>query len=333
MMRHAGRLHGFRALVLLVIVGGLVAAGMGVRRQVIQEQHKTRAAGLVQQLVNAETPSVPAIITAMEDYRPWVDPVLRESFPHLPEGSREQLHAALALLRDDPKQAELLYGRLLRADPIELPVIWKLLKQHQHVMVAPLLAVLEDPQADPDQRFRAACALANSYGNPASKSLPAPRRWDQVAPFVADRLLATILKNPSHYTPLMATLLPLRLRLIGPLAQTFRDPRKPESERLLATSILAEYAGDQPAVLTDLLRDAAPEQFAILLPRVQPHPAQAVAMFEAELTRAADADPQRMARRRRARRWPWCTWDEPTPSGRCCGTAPTPACAAISSIG
>ena len=63
---------------------------------------------------------------------------------------------------------------------------------------------------------------------------------------VADRLLATVLKNPSHYDPLIETLRPVRQRLTAPLAAIFRDPGKPESERSLATSILADYAGDQP---------------------------------------------------------------------------------------
>ena len=107
---------------------------------------------------------------------------------------------------------------------------------------------------------------------------------------VADRLLATVLKNPSHYDPLIKSLRPVRLRLIAPLSQTFRDPGKPESERALATSILAEYAGDQPGVLADLLMDAAPEPFAVLFPKVQAQAAQAVAALKAELSKTTDAD-------------------------------------------
>src|SRR5262249_36109674 len=114
----------------------------------------------------------------------------------------------------------------------------------------------------------------------------------------ADRLLATVLKNPNHYTPLIATLRPLRQPLIAALAHTFRDPRKPQSERLLATSILADYASDQPKVLADLLMDAAPEQFAVLFPSVQAHAAQAMATLETELTTTTppEANTERTAR-------------------------------------
>ena len=91
----------------------------------------------------------------------------------------------------------------------------------------------------------------------------------------------------------------MRLRLIAPLSQTFRDPGKPESERSLATSILADYAGDQPGVLADLLMDAAPEPFAILFPKVQAQAAQAVVALKAELskTTAADGDQEKLFQR------------------------------------
>ena len=55
--------------------------------------------------------------------------------------------------------------------------------------------MLDDPKADETERFRAACALANVDG----RETP---RWDAVASLVADRLLASVLKNPSHYPPL-----------------------------------------------------------------------------------------------------------------------------------
>ena len=98
------------------------------------------------------------------------------------------------------------------------------------------------------------------------------QQWDAVASLVADRLLESLLKNPSHYSPLIKTLQPVRDRLLAPLSRTFRDRGKPESERSLATSILSEYAADRPDVLADLLMDAAPPQFAILFPKANPWP-------------------------------------------------------------
>ena len=80
-----GAPHGFRTLGVLVVVAGLVVSGLAIRRRVVEDQQKTTAAGLVQQLLKADTSGVPAIITAMKDYRPWVDPDLKQRLPRLPE--------------------------------------------------------------------------------------------------------------------------------------------------------------------------------------------------------------------------------------------------------
>jgi hypothetical protein len=292
MMRAAGRFHGLRTLGLLVVAAGLVFAGLAVRGRVIEDQQKAHAVELVERLLRVDTPAVPAIVTAMHDerYRRWADRDLKQRFAGLPEGSREKLHASLALL-PDPGQAEYLYLRLLNASPTELPVIGQLLRQPHQEDVERFWPVLDNPQADKDQRFRAACALAGSGASAET------RRWDAVAPLVADRMLASVLKNPSHYDPLMKSLRPVRQRLIAPLARTFRDLGRPESERALATSILADYAGDQPGVLADLLMGAAPEPFAVLFPKVQSQASRAVAVLEAELGKTTAEDPENLARR------------------------------------
>jgi formylglycine-generating enzyme required for sulfatase activity len=291
MMQRAGRLHGFRGLGLLVIVAGLVVSGVVVRRQFMEEQYKTRAAGLVQQLINAETPSVPAIITAMSDDRPWVDPVLKQRFPHLPEGSREQLHAALALLWGDPKQVEYLYGRLLSAGPIELPVIRDGLKPHQRGLVSRLWSVLESTRPDDRRLLPAAAALA-LYD-------PAGPRWSATGPSVA-RALASI--NPVYLGPWMSALRPVRDTLTEPLAAIFRDTARSESERIQAANILADYASDQPRLLADLLMDADPKPFLVLFEILRSHSQHASILLEAELVNKLAPEATVDARVRHARR-------------------------------
>ena len=54
--------------------------------------------------------------------------------------------------------------------------------------------------------------------------------------------------------------------LAGPLASIFRDKTRPDSERDLATSILADYSSQDPGLLADLLMDASPKAYAVLLP-------------------------------------------------------------------
>ena len=161
MMKRAGRFHGLRSLGLATMAALLAAVGLNVRNRVVEANQATAARGLVQQIVSADTAKVPDIIRAIKTSdRRWTDPELRQIGADASENSKEKLHASLALLPVEPGQAEYLYGRLLNANPDELPVIRKALDGHQAELVERLWAVLENTQASPDQRFCAACALA-----------------------------------------------------------------------------------------------------------------------------------------------------------------------------
>ena len=131
MMKRAGRVHGVRGVLTLALLTAGVLAGIAVRRQVIENQRATQAAGLVQRLLDADTPQVPDIVAAMADYRRWVDPSLRDELVQRSSGSRQKLHASLALLPVDASQVDYLFNRLLKATPSELPVLRDALKTHR----------------------------------------------------------------------------------------------------------------------------------------------------------------------------------------------------------
>ncbi|HKI17725.1 MAG TPA: formylglycine-generating enzyme family protein [Isosphaeraceae bacterium] len=280
MMKRAGRFHGLRALGLVVTGALLAAAGLNVRNRVVEANQANAARGLVQQIVNADTARAPDIIrTIKPSDRRWTDPELRRIVAGAAENSKEQFHASLALLPVEPGQAEYLYRRLLTADPHELPVIRKALDGHQTELVARLWAVLENTQASPDKRFCAACALAGYV--PGENQ----QRWLSASRFITDRLLALVIKNPSDYAPLLETLRPIRLRLLASLSATFRDKRRPETERSFATNILNDYASDQPAVLADLLMDAGDKGYSAFFSIAQGHAGTAMRLFQEEIAK------------------------------------------------
>ncbi len=275
MMRRAARIHGLRGLGLAVLIvlgtwGGIESYG------------NLRASALVESLKTASTEDVPAIIKQLKDYRRWAGRPLsrllsgtdKENSPHL----RASL-ASLALLPDDGKQAAYLYDRLLAASPVELPVICGILEKHTKGTDKQLWRLLEDPKADPEKRFRAACALA------ITNSARDKESWSTVSPFITDRFLTAVNKNPGDYSPLIETLRPVRRRLLTPLASIFRDTGRSESERRFATTILADYASDDPNQLADLLMDSGESQFADLFKRLRNHPDQAVSLMNAELAK------------------------------------------------
>ena len=90
-----------------------------------------------------------------------------------------------------------------------------------------------------------------------------------MSPFIADRFLTAVIENPGDYATLIETLRPIRERLLTPLASIFRDTGRSESERTFATTILADYAGDDPDVLAELLMAAGPKAYASLFPVVE----------------------------------------------------------------
>jgi serine/threonine protein kinase/formylglycine-generating enzyme required for sulfatase activity len=280
MMRTAGWFHVVRGLALLLLVLLLGWGGYEV-------YGRLRAESLVQSILTTDTANVPDLVGQLADYRSWAQPRLLRHLQESPEESREHLHASLALLPADESQVAYLYGRLLHAGPAELPVIRDALLRYRQPLAGRLWAVLEDGQADPGQRFRAACALAAFDAEDGETNR---NRWRGVSPFVTDRLLSAMQRNPSHYDLLLRTLDPVRDRLLGPLSEAFRGGRA-EADRSWATSILTEYAADWPDVLADLLLDADAKQFAVLYPRVETHREKAMAAMSETLAAALGSKP------------------------------------------
>jgi eukaryotic-like serine/threonine-protein kinase len=249
MMRKAGRYHALRGLVVLVV---LALIGWGSYE--VLGLVKTHA--LLDSLLRAETTQVPNIVADMPPYRRWLDPLLRDAYRDA-EAKKEagkQLHLSLALLPVDLSQVDHLHGRLLDSAPNQVSVIRDALAPHKDKLLDRLWAVAEAPEKGKEsQRLRAAAALA--------KYEPDSERWNTEAELVANDLVAV----PAVYLALwMDSLRPVREKLLPALSKVYRDAKRRDVERSLATDILADYAADQPAFLADLLMDADDKQFAAI---------------------------------------------------------------------
>jgi eukaryotic-like serine/threonine-protein kinase len=279
MMRKGDRYHAARGLALAGVLAVLAALGLAVRRGVEEQNRETQAIGLVATVLNADTARVPEAIAALEGYRRWADPLLRQARAEA-EGlgdARRELHASLALLPVDAGQVEYLYGRLLGAAAHEVPVIRDALAAQKSELVDRLWAVVAKPEKGKEQqRLPAAAALA-TYD-------PDSRRWDKEREPVANALVSV----PAVYLGAwLECFRPVRDQLLAPLAVVYRDAKRRETERSLATAILSDYAADRPPVLADLLLDADDKQFAVLYPRFQAHGERGLALLRAELGRQA----------------------------------------------
>ena len=188
MMNRAGRVHGVRGTLTFALLCAGVLAGLGVRRQVLENQRETQADGLVRRLIDADTPQVPDIVAAMRDYRRWVDPLLRSELDKGSNGPRQKLHASLALLPVDDAQVDYLFNRLISATSSELPVVRDALKPHRSALTSRLWSVLESAQAGDTSLLPAAGDLA-IYEPDAGK-------WHAVGGKVAQALVTV---NSSTY--------------------------------------------------------------------------------------------------------------------------------------
>jgi serine/threonine protein kinase/formylglycine-generating enzyme required for sulfatase activity len=305
MMRRASRHYLVRGAVLAALLGAGIFVGVFIRGQLSEQSKADRAAALVQRLLDADTAKTPEIIKAMQGYRQWTDPLLRDA---LAEGDRagkaangeaeriqqaRRLHAAMALLPVDPGQVDYLYQRLLDAEPQETAVVVQQLSGYKDDLTERLWAIMLHPEPKhEDRRLRAAAALA-AYD-------PGDDRWDAAAGPVVEQLVEV---NPVFLPAWMEALKPAHAKLLGPLAAFFRD-RKEEltAERSLATSVLADYAAERPEMLADLLMDADERQFGVLFPKVEASAAPAAALLNETVRKKLDAektdeDKERLAKR------------------------------------
>ena len=268
MMRKAGRYHTLRSALVGLLLAVATVTGLVIRDQVeeqnrtnrdrAEEQRKaTHGAGLVQAVLNADTAQTPAIIGEMAEYRTWTDPLLREENDKAGVNSRPKLHASLALLPVDATQVDYLHGRLLDAAPHEVPVIRDALAAHKDALLGKLWAVVEEPAKGKEpQRLRAAAALA--------KYDPEGEKWAKAGGPVVEQLVG---ENPVFLGLWLEGFRPVRGKLLPSLVAIYRDADRRDAERSLATSILADYAADNPPVLANLLMDADEKQFAVIYPK------------------------------------------------------------------
>jgi serine/threonine protein kinase/formylglycine-generating enzyme required for sulfatase activity len=259
MMQRAARFHVLRGLAAAAVVVLVVLAGW-------EGLGRLEGRRLRDRVLEANTADVPDIVKEMAWYRRWVDPLLQEAYFQAERDNdrHKQLHASLALAPVDPGQVDYLYGRLLEAQAHEVIAIRQALRPHRAELGERLWGILEDPGADLDQRFRAACALA-AY-------TPANPRWEKVCAAVAARL---VVQNAFVLGKWAEALQPVGKSLLPPLASFLQDEKRSGSERGVIANLYKIFAEGQPDAFARLEKvlaeqsktDAAAEARAVLAKR------------------------------------------------------------------
>ncbi len=291
MMQRAARVHGVRSGIVAAVLVALMVSGLAVSHQIEEKRQADYATALVEQLDAADITEVPKIVEKLASYGRWADPLLRQEDAQAKEGSKQKLHTALALLHVDESKLHYLRDQLLVVTPTQFPVVRNALLSHKDAIIEPLWSAALDSKRETQQRFQAACALA-TYD-------PESQRWAKVQDQIADDLVAL----PAVYLATwMDALHPMRGKLLAPLSVVFRDAKRKETERSLATDILSDYATDRPQMLADLLAEAEEFQFPVIFAKLAAHQAQAIPLAEAELAKragekASEDEKERLAKR------------------------------------
>jgi serine/threonine protein kinase/formylglycine-generating enzyme required for sulfatase activity/tetratricopeptide (TPR) repeat protein len=285
LMRRAGRYHTLGLAILLLV---LTVAGWSIW----EIRGSFRAAVLVDQLKRATIGQVEHTVDQLAPYRRWADSELTRMAAQATADDAPGVYAALALLAvhpdkaDEAPYAELVRQRLLHAEPDEVRVLGGFLQRVQ-ADTEPLWDVLKDPSAAPAARFRAGLALAGAVSGQTEE---VRGRWKPLADFLAQQLVAATLNNPSHHAALQEGLKPVREVLWEPLREIFSDDHRPDSERRMATRLLADYAADQPGILAKLIKDADDWQYGVLFPYLKASPEAAAALLNNGLTAEPSPD-------------------------------------------
>jgi serine/threonine protein kinase/formylglycine-generating enzyme required for sulfatase activity len=292
MMRQAGRYHAIRCGLVGLLITLVTLAGVRIRDRIETQREVAHAADLVRSLLNADINQVPVVISQISEHRELVDPLLKHENGVAAANAQRKLHISLALLPVDGAQEAYLLDRMLDAEPQEVLIIRDALLSHRNRLIDRLWSVAERPRPGKEsQRLRAAAALAK-YSRESDK-------WARVDEAVTNDLVNV---PPVYLAVWMKAMFPARKKLLPPLASVYRDGSRHETERSIATDILAGYAADQPRLLADLLMDADDHQFRALYPTFESQAAAALPLLIAEVDRELSSAKNNDAKERLAKR-------------------------------
>jgi hypothetical protein len=239
-----------------------------------EQARRERALAQVNGLADAAPGAVPGILDELQRSGDEVLPRLRERYA-VGRIRGKRMRLALALLRVEPEavREELMAWMLEAEDPNEVLLVRDGLKAPAAPLTERLWRAAGDARAPPGERFRALVVLASFD--------PESPRWG-----MANEVLLN--SNPLHLGVWVQALRPGRQKVLGPLGRVFRS--RLAEQKQVAALVLADYAVDQPELLADLLLDADPKQYAVLLPMLRRHGEQATALLRRQLARTPTRD-------------------------------------------
>ena len=175
----------------------------------------------------------------------------------------------MALLPVDRAPEGAVFEGMLTASPKELPAIRDALASggdRNKLSDPPLETSYRNPRAS----LVDGSARASRWPRwiPPKPGAPS-RRWQQESNFLSKQLIAELAADTTSVDSWIELLMPSRTVLYEDLRAIFVDPKRPAIDRHMAATVLGEFVADQPGQLTDLMLEAEPAQYVVLLPKLR----------------------------------------------------------------
>jgi formylglycine-generating enzyme required for sulfatase activity len=226
-------------------------------------QQRTKVEGLVKQLLTSDPKDIPKIVEQLEA-KPkiaaeFIAPVLQNKSDSV-EIRRQLLHARMAAVSYDAKLVDSLVDELMTGQVNYIIPIRHVLKPHSNAITVKMRSILNDQNAKPQKRFRAALFLAD-YLPETDESL-----WTQGnLKFIAEQLVSS---NPEFHPVLRDSLRKLRHLLLTYFEKLFEDKKASDQQRLAAANTLVDFASADLSLFTRLLVVANAQQFDVIYPLI-----------------------------------------------------------------
>jgi formylglycine-generating enzyme required for sulfatase activity len=246
---------------------------------------------------------VSTIVAEITPVRKWADPLLRERLASADPATPTHLHVAMALLPVDRTQERTVFEGMLAASPKEIAPIRDALASggDWDKVSERLWDELLELKNPPSRRFRAGVALASL--DPPKPGAPSGR-WLPASDFLSKQLIAELAADTTSVDSWIELLMPIRAVLFADLRAIFVDSKRLAIDRHIAATVLGEFVADQSGELTDLVLEAEPEQYSVLLPKLhrlgEPARVALVAEFNASVPAAGPEAQRRSTAKRRA---------------------------------
>lgn len=258
-MQKGGRLH-------LLWWGSIVAILLVASLTLHFNLAGQKAASLVEALRTASPEQLTALVRQADESWQSLDRLLQplidksNAADASPLDRAAALPARLVLAGRDSSQVKPLSEALLNGDLVYVEPIRTRLRQYANELRPQWLEILRNDQEPNARRFRAALGLAGLDGNPTQTD------WTDVdLQFIASELSLSF----AEYQPQLRNLVrPLGSKLVPSLDTLFDTESASEDQQINATMALADYAGDDPELMAQLLTRATAKQTEILYPKV-----------------------------------------------------------------